>query len=60
LPKCPSEVRVYQRASPEAPAFEHVPGSEGAPQWLLRLAQGTPVTPGSGERQVIGTDPLLL
>ena len=31
LPKCPSEVRVYQRASPGVPAFEHVPGSEGPP-----------------------------
>lgn len=60
LPKCPSEVRVYQRASPGVPAFEHVSGSEGAPQWLLRLVKRTSITPGSGECQIICTDPLLL
>ena len=54
------EVVAIQRASPRVPAFEHVPSSKGAPQWLLRLAQGAPVTPGSGERQVIRADPLLL
>jgi hypothetical protein len=42
-----SEVRVYQRASPGVPAFEHVRGSEGAVQWLLHLAPGTSITSGS-------------
>jgi transposase len=60
LPKCPSEVRVYQRASQRVQTEHHVPSAKGAPQRLLRLAQEASVTPGSGERQVIGADPLLL
>ena len=47
LPKCLSEVCGYQRASQRVQNEQHVPSSKGAPQRLLRLAQGVSVTPGS-------------